>query len=92
MLPFSPSKRADGACSLSLPFLHMVVFIIPWLKGHCFGGSVCQRDQYKIIHYFICPVSGRGQMFITFIANELLSNDLVNSEPALIFLLKFFIC
>lgn len=31
-------------------------------------------------------------MFITFIANELLSNNLVNSEPALIFLLKFLIC
>ena len=31
-------------------------------------------------------------MFITSMANELLSNNLVNSEPVLIFLLKFLIC
>lgn len=64
----------------------------PVAGGARFGSTVSPRDEYKIIHYFICNISGRGQMFITFIANELLSNNLVNSEPALIFLLKFLIC
>lgn len=71
----------------------MRVFVIPRLEGQVLA-AVFAREMNKIIsHNFTRNTSGRGLMFIiTFIADEQLSNNLLNSEPALIFLLEFLIC